>query len=97
MKVHSVTFEAKAKLIGNSSHGGFGELKYLTNFSTTSRSDRHKQQSELMRYFKEVGCQSILIAMLRGECLIYSEKDADISTMASQETIWKCGSSSRHA
>ena len=85
MKVHSVCFEAKAKLINSGSAGGFSELKYLTNLATTSRHDRHKQQSELMRYIKEVGCQSIFIAMLRGECILFSEKDADISSMASQE------------
>jgi hypothetical protein len=85
MKVQSVTFESKAKLINNGSSNGFGELKYLTNLATTSRTDRHKQQSELSRYMKEVGCQSIFVAMLRGECLIYSDKDSDISSMASQE------------
>jgi hypothetical protein len=85
MKVQSVTFESKAKLINSGSAGGFGELKYLTNLTTTSRTDRHKQQGEFMRYVREVGCQSIFIAMLRGECLIYSDKDSDISSMASQE------------
>ena len=85
MKVQSVTFESKAKLINSGSAGGFGELKYLTNLATTSRTDRHKQQGELMRYVNKVGCQSIFIAMLRGECLIYSDKDSDISSMASQE------------
>ena len=62
MKVQSVTFETKAKLINSGSSGGFGELKYLTNLATTSRTDRHKQQSELMRYMREVGCQSIFVA-----------------------------------
>jgi hypothetical protein len=52
MKVQSVTFESKAKLINSGSAGGFGELKYLTNLATTSRTDRHKQQGELMRYVR---------------------------------------------
>ena len=43
MKIPSPSFEAKAaKLIGTGAVGGYGELKYLTAMSTTSRTERYK-------------------------------------------------------
>ena len=94
MKIPSPSFEAKAaKLIGTGAVGGYGELKYLTAMSTTSRTERykcaHKQQSraELYRYFKDVNCQGILIALTRGECfkLLYSEEEENTPNLASSE------------
>ena len=55
-------------------------------FSAPSRTlPRHSKPGFFLRYLREVGFQPILFALSRGECLIYSEKEGHISTLASSE------------
>ena len=85
LKTSSTNFETKENLIGGTSPGSYCELKYLAAMSATNRTDRHKQQADFLRYLKEVGYQPVWIAMSRGECLLYSEKEENISALASRE------------
>jgi hypothetical protein len=85
MKTQTTTFDSMEKRIGMSPPTGFGTLSYLAAMTGTTRTDRFSQQANLLRYFREVGYQPILFALSRGECLIYSEKEEHISTLASSE------------
>jgi hypothetical protein len=85
MNTQTTTFESMEKLIGVNPPSGFGTLSYLVAMTATTRAERFKQQSNLLRYFRDVGFQPILFALSRGECLIYSEKEEHISTLASSE------------
>ena len=75
MKTQMTTFESKEKLIGISPPSGYGTLSYLAAMAATTRTERFKQQADLLRYLRDVGFQPILFALSRGECLIYSEKE----------------------
>ena len=85
MKTQTTTFESMEKLIGTSPPNGFGTLSYLAAMTATTRTERLKQQADLLRYFRDVGYQPILLALSRGELLIYSEKEEHFSTLASSE------------
>ncbi len=85
MKTQTSTFESMEKLVGVSPPSGFGTLSYLTAMTATARTERFKQQADLLRYLRDVGFQPILFALSRGELLIYSEKEENISTLASGE------------
>jgi hypothetical protein len=53
--------------------------------SMTNRTERHKRQAEFLRYFKEVGFQAAWIANVSGRLLLYSEKEDNISVLASSD------------
>jgi hypothetical protein len=85
MKTQTTTFDTMEKRIGVNPPTGFGTLSYLAAMTITTRTDRFKQQADFLRYLREVGYQPILFALSRGECLIYSEKEDHMSTLASSE------------
>jgi hypothetical protein len=57
---HLITnFEAKHKMIGSGVTGGYTEMKYLSDISRTTRTERHRQQEAFLAYLKDVNCLSI--------------------------------------
>ena len=83
---HLITnFEAKHKMIGSGVTGGYTEMKYLSDISRTTRTERHRQQEAFLAYLKDVNCLSIFFAMTRGEFMIYSDKEENTPTLASME------------
>ena len=85
MKTQTTTFETMEKLIGVNPPSGYGTLNYLSAMTGTTRTERFAQQAHLLRYLRDVGYQPILFALSRGEFLVYSEKEENISTLASSE------------
>ena len=47
LKHHIANFESKHKLIGSGVTGGFPEMRYLSDVTRTSRTERHRQQEGL--------------------------------------------------